>query len=218
MPFQRREFFQLSLLLLCVPLQYYVSKFSKNVGEEERSRTIIKTFTQIESFVGSFLSFSYWTEKLKALGSLLFADLIGLNYVSKLKGSDSNNDDDESEIIRLFALQSVHSKVHEERPGDLKYRIGQVIQHKSLSYRGVVIGWEYHKKESHFKQPVYTVLIDETHVKGDRITSFMELAQDQVILLKFTQVKHRHLKRYFKAYDGSQYLPHEWLRKLYPND
>ncbi|XP_022204907.2 F-box only protein 21 [Nilaparvata lugens] len=119
--------------------------------------------------------------------------------------------------MKLYALETVHSTVHDERPDDLKYRVGQVIEHGPFTIRGVIVGWEYHDKDSKYKGPVYTVLLNELPTQ-DGQTNFIEVPQRDIMLKKMKEAKHRHLKRYFKAFDGTQYLPHDWLRRLYPHD
>ena len=45
---------------------------------------------------------------------------------------------------RLFILGSL--EVRSLRPSELKYRVGQVITHKTWGYRGVIIGWDLEAK------------------------------------------------------------------------
>lgn len=48
------------------------------------------------------------------------------------------------------------TKVHSERPFTLKFRVGQVVQHISEGYRGVIIEWESHSAVSIL--PFYIIL------------------------------------------------------------
>jgi len=61
-------------------------------------------------------------------------------------------------------------EVRSPRPDHVKYRVGQVIQHKLFGYRGVIIGWDAAAKVSKtfvsvvdssvlFSSPFFTVFM-----------------------------------------------------------
>lgn len=37
-------------------------------------------------------------------------------------------------------------EVREERPSHLRFRVGQVVRHRTLGYRGVIVGWDLQAK------------------------------------------------------------------------
>lgn len=47
-----------------------------------------------------------------------------------------------------FDLPSKLTRVHLERPSDLLYRTGQVVQLTQQAFRGVIVGWEVENEVS----------------------------------------------------------------------
>lgn len=71
MPWHNRELFQFMLLVLCVPIQYYLSGY---FDKESRSEILISTIKSIEEFKDKLFDSSYWLLKWN---SLTFFDSAG---------------------------------------------------------------------------------------------------------------------------------------------
>lgn len=54
------------------------------------------------------------------------------------------------EKLRLKKVIKKSTKVHSERPFALQFRVGQVVQHISEGYKGVIIEWESHPTVSKY--------------------------------------------------------------------
>ncbi|PNF38985.1 hypothetical protein B7P43_G05981 [Cryptotermes secundus] len=125
-------------------------------------------------------------------------------------------------------------EVRNKRPLHLRYRIGQVVKHRTLGYKGVIVGWDLQAKapESWLQHqygsskalrnwPHYAVLVDGGDITGSHVTY---VVQKQLELMKntedvvFEQVRHHETKEKFEYFDGAQYIPRERLRILYPKD
>ncbi|XP_075228278.1 uncharacterized protein LOC142328427 [Lycorma delicatula] len=214
MPWQQREIIQFCLLLLCVPVQYYISGYFTNVKDRERSQIVINTMKGIGEIKDNLLSSNFWTLKWQELMVWMFADILG---------NDNDKDDETTEestedgkFPKDFDLPSRLTRVHKERPSDLLFRVGQVVQFHTYSYIGVIIGWEYENEDT--GQPVYTVLIDETFLKDGLLSLTIEVEQNKFYVIRDHEVRNRNLKWYFASYDGSQYISRQWLKKIYPKD
>ena len=46
------------------------------------------------------------------------------------------------ELRCVCRLPAASTEEHSPRPRSVKYRIGQVVRHKVLGYRGVIVGWD----------------------------------------------------------------------------
>lgn len=73
MPWQQREIIQLCLLLLCVPVQYYLSGYFSDVKDRERSQIVMNTMKSIGDFKDSLLDSNFWSLKWQELIVWMFA-------------------------------------------------------------------------------------------------------------------------------------------------
>ena len=114
------------------------------------------------------------------------------------------------------------------RKPESSFRVGQVIKHKRWGYRGVIIGWdetalapenwikEMHGENKQWKkQPNYSVLVDTRDRQGAQVTY---VPQENIEVISKVKVLHPQIDEHFESYDGSQYIPRPWLRKMYPRD
>ncbi|XP_050439423.1 uncharacterized protein LOC126844947 [Adelges cooleyi] len=99
--------------------------------------------------------------------------------------------------------------IHEFRPPHLKYRVGDVVLTYDLSI-AVVVGWSIDMSDL-TKEPVYVLLIENKN------ESSLE-QQDRMLLLLDVEVHHTMIEHYFEKFDGTRYLPRDWLKKMYPKD
>lgn len=67
MPWTRREIIQLGLLLLCVPLQYYLTSYDSKSIEKGRSDIVLNLIKEVHSFKDTLLNTSLGPWKLQWL-------------------------------------------------------------------------------------------------------------------------------------------------------
>uniref|UniRef100_A0A1I8IGG6 YccV-like domain-containing protein n=1 Tax=Macrostomum lignano TaxID=282301 RepID=A0A1I8IGG6_9PLAT len=119
----------------------------------------------------------------------------------------------------------------QRRPAGLSYRVGQIVSHSRFGYRCVVIGWdaEAAAPESFVRRtrphsssaeaapdPWYLVLLDDRDGAPGRVAYLPQasLAFDRLP----SKLVNSHLADYFADFDGAQYLPRPWLKRIYPLD
>lgn len=246
MPFEidRRAFLQLSLLLLAVPIQYYLVTM-KSSSEEKKLESLQSIWTNIRethlilkeswplkgciqftsrmiSSVYNFFGESRETEATDAVNPL----------------GDSEESDGESPAVEVLKKKfswsnSGHFASSMEprypRPSKIKFRIGQVVKHKRWGYRGVIVGWDavakapeswikdnHENNKSWRDQPNYAVLID---IRDRTIPQLGYVPEVNIeIAPSSVRITHPGMEDYFESYDGAQYLPRPWLRTIYPMD
>ncbi|KAJ1358369.1 hypothetical protein KIN20_016784 [Parelaphostrongylus tenuis] len=195
------------VLVVLVPLQYYLSPSSSSDMKYyiQRLTDSIIAFTEQFGFHLPFVS------------------------IRKNKGIPVFEDDAVDESERSEAASYGSSLQVRERSPNVRWRIGQVIKHKALGYRGVIIGWDLKAKASAkfiekvhkgnkewTNNPNYAVLIDAR----DRMVPQMGyIAQDNIELHK-GRIIHTLLSNYMEKYDeeAQKYVPKPWLRAVYPDD
>ncbi|CAG0894197.1 unnamed protein product [Darwinula stevensoni] len=107
-------------------------------------------------------------------------------------------------------------------------RIGQVFQHRTEGYRGVIIGWDrtarapedwlqhMHRGHPDWKsKPNYAALVD---TRDRTIPQMTYVVEDNIVIVRNTKVMHPAVDDYFESWDGAQYIPRPWLRHMYPQD
>lgn len=210
MPRWQPETWQLGLLLVCVPFQYFLVHYS---GSNEATRAYI-----INQFLKSLVKFKeaylHWSQKIFSI--------FWKHHSLPVDKDESNLDDDKGYFATSLEPRN-------PRPPEVKYHIGQVVTHKSWKYRGVIIGWDEEAKApaawlkemygaSHpewRKMPNYAVLVDVRDRSSPQVTYVPE---ENIIAVKDKKILHPHLDSYFEKFDGTQYIPRPWLRLLYPHD
>ncbi|MFH4976459.1 hypothetical protein AB6A40_003168 [Gnathostoma spinigerum] len=118
------------------------------------------------------------------------------------------------------------TKVRDPRPPHVIYHVGDVVRHKILGYRGVIIGWDETAKapkswieERHrgrkdwTEKPNYAVIIDTR----DRLTPQFAYIVQENLELSEGKIFHPLIKVYFEYYDGKRYVVRPWHHKIYPN-
>jgi len=221
MPLGRREVLQLGLLILCVPAQYFISKYSDS-NENQRSISIKRLLSTIHDIRNSVSNWEFWG---------LFSSVPWFHW--RQDDSDPNAQSPAIEVMKYrnkegyFAGSPVPRSPRSDK---VKYRVGQVMRHRTLGYTGVIVGWDEIAKapkawleynhpanKPHWRRnPNYAVLVDVRDRSDPQLTYVAE--ENVEIIPKNSEVKHPLLKEYFSSFDGAQYIPKSWLRKIYPHD
>lgn len=215
----RREVVQLCLLLLSVPVQYLISG---NIGTER-----LKVLPQVKHLQDVWFTLQSWNIKWLQHASWMLRVVIQPDDFTSTHA-------DESPAIEVLKYRekagyfATSLEVRNKRPLHLHYRIGQVVRHRTLGYKGVIVGWDLQAKapESWLQHqygsskalrswPHYAVLVDGGDLTGSRVTY---VVQKQLELMKNTEVQHYEMEEKFEYFDGAQYIPRERLRVLYPKD
>jgi len=244
MPYEidRRAFFQLTLLLLAVPIQYYLVNLKPTTEETklESLQSIWKRIHETRIYLRESWPFKECIDAATQLITSLTHIYNNNNNNSPDSESLSQRDAGEGESPATEVLKSKFTwsdsghfatsiEPRYPRPPSIKYRIGQVVKHKQYGYRGVIVGWDTEAKapESWIKdnhgrnkswrqQPNYAVLIDIRDRTVPQIAYCpevnIELAPSSV------RIMHPGMEEFFEAYDGAQYLPRPWLQTIYPMD
>lgn len=196
------------ILILVVPLQYYLSPSSSSD---------MKYY--IQRLTDSIIEF---TERL--------GFRLPFVQIRKTKGIPVFEDDAVVDERERSESASYGGSLHvRERSPKVRWRVGQVIKHKVHGYRGVIIGWDLKAKASEkfiekvhrgnqewINNPNYAVLIDARDRMGPQLGY---IAQDNIELYK-GRIIHSLLNDYMEKYDeeAQKYVPKPWLRAVYPDD
>jgi len=221
-PLIRREFLQLSLLLLIVPLQYLLTQELKQ-PDQSKSKILKDLFGNLNSLCEKW----FIPEKL--------TELWGLLAFPRDPHKDSW-DEGESSAIEVLELRKKQEagyfassdEPRYDRSQGIRFRVGDVVENTNKGYKGVIVGWDYeaqvptdliiemYKNHRHWmKQPNYLVAIDTRH----RATpQFAYLSEEILQLVSYTRIIHPNLENYFEYFDGTRYIPRPWLQKVYPKD
>lgn len=102
------------------------------------------------------------------------------------------------EKLRLKKIIKKSAKVHSERPFILKFRVGQVVQHISEGYKGVIIEWEPHSVSDNLSFNIIYQIVDspaileggcmflyQTAVDAHHIPSYIYTHKMQFIVGKY---------------------------------
>lgn len=228
MPLQR-EHIQFAFIVLSVPVQLFLVEY---FGSNEATRTfaISRLVNQIGEVKRNWLAMDSWRVWCTRLLSRNLRHVL-LPWDTDLDNEDPNGECPAIEVFRYrdkdgYFGQSPEPR--ETRPPQVKFRVGQVVKHNRLGYRGVIIGWDevarapeqwlklMHKENIGWRtQPNYALLVDTRDRPAPQITY---VPQENISVVKHTKVLHPSVEDYFEHFDGSQYLPRPWLRTLYRRD
>lgn len=228
MPLMRREVIQLGLLLLCVPVQFYISSHW-SFDNKQRDHSLKSLINTVQEYKESFLEWESW----KRWSSQLLQKF-HKSWNSRNLNEATVNLPAESPAIEVLTYRNKYgffgasAEIRHYRSEGVKFRIGQVVTHKIWGYSGVIIGWDEYAKapeswlevmhpadKKHWKDmPNYAVLVDVRDRSSPQVTY---VPQENLAVVN-RNIKHPQLDNYFSEFDGVQYLPRPWLRTLYPSD
>jgi len=227
------------LFSLAVPIQYWLRRAEG--GVEPVTGVASEEGWSLRSLVvvirGTIKSVSEWLEWLDDLASDLERGVAdgeepedGVRMVVGLKepGGQFQNGTLEEEYF------GTSNKPRRKRPSEVLYRVGQVVFHRDLEVRGVVMGWDsqakapfnwlkqvYGVSESDiFLEPHYTVICDVKQIPGveNEVHYFAQSQMDDDSV--GGKVVNPLLEQIFKGFDekSGRYILSAQLRKLYPKD
>lgn len=218
-------------LVLAIPLQYYLSNHSA-VPITQRQAMFQRLVHSAQSLQANYLSVSSWQRWCVNI----IKQVDGWRTGKPVFVGESNEANGESPAIEVFQYKdpqgyfATSTLVRSPRPKDVKFRVGQVVQHKLQGYRGVIIGWdpvahapeewlrEMHPPEKwHWRRMAnYAVLVDTRDRPGKQIT-YVPQENLQIVSSGF-EVDHPDVYEYFDSYDGAQYIMRPAIKQLYPHD
>ncbi|XP_041461938.1 uncharacterized protein LOC121413282 isoform X2 [Lytechinus variegatus] len=239
----RGTYLQLALLLLIVPAQYFLTQWKPSTSAQ-RSIEIERLLTRLHSWHGKFTNPDWWNQRaLNAWNTMAdFIDHIEnygerLMYGASSKTSDFDENEPEGESPAYEVLKFRESNGYfggstekrSPRPRHVRYRIGQVVRHKRMGYRGVIVGWDLTATapaqwlkdnippdQQHFRhQPNYLLLV---HSLDKQSFTTAYITQELLQGVQSIKVQHPQIDEYFEAFDGSRFLARSWLKKIYPHD
>jgi len=242
MPVERRDaLVALLLLSLAIPLQYFLLRQEvpgEVVGHVTGEGDQVSLGRSLLSIArGVIKSVSEWLEWIDDLASDLERGVMeedsseeGVRMVVGLKGNGGR--------LQNMTLEEEYfatsTKPRRKRPKEVLYRVGQIVFHRHLEVRGVVMGWDVEAKaplnwlkqvygvlESDiFLEPHYTVICDVMQIK-DVENEVHYFAQSQLDDDSADgSVTNPLLDQLFKGFDQNtgRYILTKHLRKLYPKD
>jgi len=238
---RRDAILALLLITLAVPLQYWLQggeREQEGVKSEAKvSEDVWSGKSLLAMARGTIRSVSEWLEWIDDLASDLERGVTdedpnedGVRMVVGLKekgGGLQNGTLDEE----YFATSVKPRRKH---PKEVLYRVGQIVFHRELEVRGVVMGWDseakaplnwlkqvYGATESDiFLEPHYTVICDVQQIPTveNEVHYFAQSQIDDDF--SGGKVVNPLLDQLFKGYDEStgRYILSKHLKKLYPKD
>ncbi|NXC11628.1 FBX21 protein, partial [Orthonyx spaldingii] len=222
---------QISMLLLALPAQYFISQW---YGMDPAERIQITERLIIASWgisTRSYLSLDTWADRLKLWLSktrtCLYVELLILHFRNWYYGENKPKSRDNEAKPHSYFAESTH--VHSPKPEYVKFRVGQVIIHRKFGYSGVIVGWDvkadapeeplqprYPSAKQDLKDtPHYRILINKANGFG-KSTAYVP--EEEITIIMGLEVYHPDMETYFSGYDGSKYIMQPWLKKLYPHD
>ncbi|XP_047103021.1 uncharacterized protein LOC124721911 [Schistocerca piceifrons] len=241
MPFRNREIFQLGLLFLCVPVQYLFSSYlSSTTGRTQALFDIINDFKEVTDLL---FSAGAWKQRWDGLvSSLVQVYFPELSSYTRSYVYNEHNTSPAVEVMRYdrnAGYFGMGTEIRYERPSHLRYRIGQVVRHQKRGYRAVIVGWDLIAKapQSWLKKiygesmvtrdwPHYALLIDnrdvtllyeEDYIRFSNVPTTY-VVQEDLELLKSTEIQNADVDGKFEYFDGAQYIPGPNLKAIYPKD
>lgn len=210
-----RPVVQLLILLLAIPAQYLISLWT-SPGSDQTSIQVLRVLTALQGFCKKWFNPANWLKELEKVW---------------LQITDDQGQCIAVEVMKYRSREGHFTnspKPRTSHPGKVKYRIGQVFQHKSRGYHGVIIGWDEHAKapdqwfDDHGEkddpeqklQPHYAVLPDEKDSPERRDY----VRQDDIEIVSNRKIMNEVTVDYFEGFDGVVYLPRPFLKELYPED
>ncbi|XP_076466423.1 F-box only protein 21-like [Babylonia areolata] len=228
MPVNRQAVLQLSLLLLAVPAQYFITHLISSSDSSSRNLAFRRLVNSAAGFRSKYLSLAAWSQWCQDLLSL-FSPAGSHHFHGH---DDPNGESPAVEVLRYkdkWGYFASSPEPRSPRPSNVKFHVGQVIRHKRWKYRGVIIGWDPKAKapedwlrmnhpsnKKHWRDmPNYSILVDTRDRLAPQITY---VPQENIEVIDKTQVMHPSLDNYFEHYDGAQYITRPWLQAVYPQD
>lgn len=132
-----------------------------------------------------------------------------------------------SKELKRRSLENIHNaKYNLQSPNQSPfYRVGEVIQHRTVGYRGVVIGWTITESTGKQRLAVLCDVIDvEDYLQGvfpaeTLIDSgVFTRIQDPALLRIHNPLIHHHFKGYDQFEGFGQFIPNNELLYRFPND
>lgn len=227
MPVDRQAALQLSLLLLAVPTQYFITRFITAPDTGTRNLAFRRLLSSAEGFRNKYLSLAAWSQWCQDIMSMLRG--------RRWEYAGQDNPNGESPAVEVLQYKDkkgyfgTSPKPREPRPANVMFHVGQVVRHKKWNYRGVIIGWDakarapqswlgkmHPQDKKHWQeQPNYSILVDTRDRLSPQITY---VPQENIEVILNTQILHPSLDNYFEYYDGGQYILRPWLQAIYPQD
>jgi len=221
----RLALFQFGLLLLAVPLQYFIlTKWSSK--DIEQTQAVNKLTNQINQ-IFHYLSPNTW---FNWFISFVIEIPLGFNPLLHKRTWRRGVESPATEVYYIrekYGYFATSPSIRSPRSEYVKYRVGQVIRHKLYGYRAVIIGWdeiatapdqwldEHHQGHPEYRtQPNYSVLLDTR----DRRAHKTYIPQEHIEVIKHTKIVNAQLSDYFSLFDGVQYIMQQWLHEQYPHD
>nr|XP_033795241.1 F-box only protein 21-like [Geotrypetes seraphini] len=204
--------FRICLVLSAIPIQYFISQYYGLDSAE--CLQIMQRMARFCSHVKSYLDLNVWTDQVKEWMS---------NARIWFYGDSTEKEDDNT---TYFAEST---DIRSPKPASVRLSVGQVMIHKKLGYTGVIIGWdakvrapedwlieEYGSEvEERRNMPHYRILISLSK-KYNRSISY--ITEDQITIIQGFKINHPAVHIYFTMFDGSRYVMHPWLQRVYPHD
>ena len=136
-----------------------------------------------------------------------------------------------SEKLNMTELNSLVGTTvpRDPKPPNVKFSVGDVVEHKKLHYRGVIVGWDEvekapekwltevrgSKEKRRPSQPNYAILIDTR----SRLTPQLSYVLQENLQIAEGRVIHPLVIKFFEGMESaSKYKMRPILRKVYPND
>jgi len=158
------------------------------------------------------------------------------NILRRMRNDETSKE--ESVALEVFKYRNAKgdftksTRVRLPRPGNVKFRVGQVVQHKKQGYYGVIVGWDEYcrapknwidtmhpgRSKDELNQPNYLVLI-HTKSKDRSLQHTTYVIEENLQLHKEPmEIENPGLSDYFDFYDGFQYHMRPAMKILYPED
>ncbi|KAK3884405.1 hypothetical protein Pcinc_011309 [Petrolisthes cinctipes] len=228
MPMSWQDAMVLSMLVCCVPIQYWISQHA-SVSQDQRTAEVYRLVDQSHTWARRWLTVTSWRDWLIGIQQKYFAE----DYSHWYLVDDSKNPLGECPAVEVWTYRQpegafgMSPRPRNMRPKYVKWRVGQVVKHNLRGYKGVIIGWDIkakapeewiqmmHMDKKHWRdQPQYTLLVDAK----DRPAEITYVPQENITPIINTEVDHPDLYNFFDTFDGAQYIPRPWLRAVYPMD
>ncbi|XP_059141158.1 uncharacterized protein LOC131928990 [Physella acuta] len=218
------------ILLLAIPLQYYLSS-NASVPSGQRDAIFKRLVGSLSNFQYKYLSVTSW----KRWCSNVWQTVDGWRNGRGIFVSDADEERGESPALDILRIRNPYgyfatsTNIRSPRQLQVHYRVGQVIRHKIHGYKGVIIGWDLEAQapeewlrqnhpvnKPHWrKMPHYAILVDVKDRPEKQITY---VPQENIEVITHTEISHPSLDTYFDSFDGAQYLMRPALKYLYPRD
>jgi len=234
------------LIFLAIPLQYLMSE-NYGVALNQRNMQSLQLVTGATHFAKTWLDPSKWEQRFTEFQDYidkLAADLEDKQRKQKNSKKTFSKDGESPahEVISYLGQNQgyfAHSTRVRERKQLIRFRVGQVFQHKTLGYYGVIVGWDETCKapavwqqqmlganwKIKCQQPFYAVLTssgDSRYVMEENIilVSGNTKMTNSKLLFEFLLERNKKIGDFMDAYDsaGSRFMPRPAVDSLYPDD